>query len=55
VGSASTILVTDVGPSHNLTLTQGLENYVGGLPDHGFSAAEIRPMVGEHARAILDI
>jgi uncharacterized protein DUF6282 len=55
VGPASTILATDFGQTHNPTPAEGLEAYVQGLLDNGFSAAEIRPMVGEHARALLEV
>ena len=55
VGPASTILATDFGQPHNPTPAEGLETYVAGLLEHGFSAAQIRPMVGEHARALLDV
>ncbi|MBA2450852.1 MAG: hypothetical protein H0V51_22795 [Chloroflexi bacterium] len=55
VGPASTILATDFGQPHNAPPAEGLETYVAGLLDNGFSADEIRPMVGEHARALLDV
>jgi hypothetical protein len=48
-------LATDSGSPHNLAPAEGLEAYVAGLLEHGFSTAEIRPMVGEIARALLDV
>ncbi|HEV3473146.1 MAG TPA: cytosolic protein, partial [Actinomycetota bacterium] len=53
VGPASTILATDFGQPRNAAPVEGLEAYVAGLLEHGFSADEVRPMVGEHARALL--
>jgi hypothetical protein len=55
VGPESTILATDFGQPRNPPPAEGLEAYVGGLLENGFSADEIRPMVGDHARALLDV
>ena len=55
VGPASTVLATDFGQTHNPTPAEGLEAYIRGLLDNGFTPAEVRPMVGEHARALLDV
>jgi hypothetical protein len=55
VGPASTILATDFGQPHNPPPVEGLEAYVRGLLDNGFAPDEVRPMVGEHARALLDV
>ena len=55
VGPASTIMATDFGQIDNPTPAEGLEMYVRGLLDHGFGAAEIRPMVRDHARELLGV
>ena len=55
VGPESTVMATDFGQTHNPTPAEGLEAYIRGLLDNGFTAAEIRPIVGEHARALLDV
>jgi hypothetical protein len=55
VGPGTTVMATDFGQTHNPTPAEGLEAYIRGLLDSGFTAAEARPMVGEHARALLDV
>jgi Family of unknown function (DUF6282) len=55
VGPESTVLAADFGQTHNPMPAEGLEAYIRGLLDNGFTAAEVRPMVGEHARALLDV
>jgi hypothetical protein len=55
VGPASTILATDFGQPRNAPPAEGFESYAAGLLQNGFSPEEIRPMVGEHARALLDV
>jgi hypothetical protein len=55
VGSASTILATDFGQVDNPPPVEGLLDCVRGLLDEGFSEDEVRQMVGEHARALLDL
>jgi len=55
VGPNSTILATDFGQPRNPPPVEGLEAYVQGLLDNGFAPDEVRPMVGGHARALLDI
>lgn len=55
VGPASTIMATDFGQVGSPLPADGLESYVRGMLDHGFSAAEVRQMVSEHARALLEI
>jgi hypothetical protein len=55
VGPASTILATDFGQVDNPPPVEGLLEYVRGLLDEGFSEDEVRHMVGEHARALLDL
>ncbi|MDP8924943.1 MAG: DUF6282 family protein [Chloroflexota bacterium] len=55
VGHTSTILATDFGQPHNPPPVEGLETYVQGLLDNGFAEDEVRAMVGEHARALLEV
>jgi hypothetical protein len=55
VGHESTVMATDFGQLHNPTPAEGLEAYIRGLLDNGFSAAEVRAMVSEHARALLEV
>jgi hypothetical protein len=55
VGPASTILATDFGQVDNPTPLEGLAEYVSGLLEHGFLHEEVQRMVGEHARALLDV
>ncbi|MCC6178732.1 MAG: cytosolic protein [Chloroflexi bacterium] len=55
VGVDSTILATDFGQTQNPPPVEGLEAYVQGLLDAGFTPVEIRPMVGGHARALLGV
>ena len=55
VGPASTIMATDFGQTDNPTPAEGLELYAQGLLDHGFSEAEIRLMVRDHARELLGV
>lgn len=55
VGPSSTIVATDYGQPHLPPAPDGLEEYIGGLLENGFAEAEIRRMVSEHARALLEI
>lgn len=55
VGPASTILATDFGQPHNPPPVEGLEAYVSGLLENGFSAAEVRGMASDHARGLLQV
>lgn len=55
VGPASTIMATDFGQPSNPPPVEGLEAYVRGMLDGGFTEDEVRAMVGGHARALLEI
>ena len=55
VGPASTIMATDFGQPGSPYPADGLEAYVQGMLDNGFSEDEIRQMVSVHARSLLDI
>jgi hypothetical protein len=55
VGTASTILATDFGQVDNPPPVEGLLDYVSGLLNEGFTEEEVRHMVGEHARSLLDL
>ena len=55
IGPASTIMATDFGQPDSPLPADGLEQYAQGMLENGFSADEVRQMVGEHARALLDI
>ena len=55
VGPDSTIMATDFGQPDSPTPAEGLESYVRGMLDNGFSAAEVKQMVSQHARGLLDI
>jgi hypothetical protein len=55
VGPASTIMATDFGQVDNPPPVEGLRAYVQGLLDNGLGPSEVRQMVSEHARALLDV
>jgi len=55
VGPASTIMATDFGQPNSPLPADGLESYVAGMLENGFSPDEVRQMVGAHARGLLDI
>lgn len=55
VGPASTVMATDFGQPDSPDPADGLESYIQGMLDNGFSANEVRQMVSAHARDLLDI
>jgi hypothetical protein len=55
VGPASTIMATDFGQPDSPLPADGLESYIEGMLTHGFSPDEIRLMVSQHARGLLEI
>ena len=55
VGPASTIMATDNGQPDSPYPVEGLEQYAQGMLENGFSAAEVRQMISEHARGLLDV
>jgi Family of unknown function (DUF6282) len=55
VGYESTIMATDFGQLDNASPAEGLEAYIEGLLDNGFSAAEVRRMSSENARGLLEV
>lgn len=55
VGPDSTIMATDFGQPDSPRPADGLESYIRGMLDNGFSAAEVKQMVSQHARGLLEI
>jgi hypothetical protein len=55
VGPQSTIMATDFGQPDSPYPADGLESYIQGMLENGISADEVRQMVSQHARALLDI
>jgi hypothetical protein len=55
VGPSSTIMATDFGQPDSPLPADGLESYVVGMLENGLSADEVRRMVSQHARGLLDI
>lgn len=55
VGYAQTIMATDFGQPGSPLPADGLESYAEGMLANGFSADEVRRMVSENARTILDV
>ena len=55
VGIGSTIIATDFGQPNNPPPADGLAEYAQGLLDNGFTEAEVRQVVSEHARALLEV
>jgi hypothetical protein len=55
VGPDSTIMATDFGQPDSPYPADGLESYIQGMLDNGFSEAEVRQMVSQNARGLLDI
>jgi hypothetical protein len=55
VGPASTIMATDFGQPDSPSPADGLESYIAGMLAHGFSEDEVRQMVSQHARGLLEI
>lgn len=55
VGPASTIMATDFGQPNSPLPADGLESYIAGMLENGFSEDEVRQMVSAHARSLLDI
>jgi hypothetical protein len=48
-------MATDYGQPDSPYPVEGLEQYAQGMLENGFSASEVRQMVSEHARSLLDI
>jgi hypothetical protein len=55
VGPASTIMATDFGQPESPYPADGLESYIAGMLENGFSEAEVRQMVSVNARGLLEI
>jgi hypothetical protein len=55
VGVDSTILATDFGQAYNAPPVEGLEAYLAALLAEGFTPEELRWMVSDNARALLDV
>jgi hypothetical protein len=54
VGPSSTIMATDFGQPGNPAPADGLESYIAGMLETGLSMDEVRRMVSEHARGLLE-
>jgi hypothetical protein len=48
-------MATDFGQPDSPLPADGLESYIEGMLTHGFSPDEIRLMVSQHARSLLEI
>ena len=55
VGTGSTIMATDFGQPDSPYPADGLESYIKGMLENGISTDEVRQMVSQHARGLLDI
>jgi hypothetical protein len=55
VGVDNTILATDFGQAYNPPPVEGLEAYLAALLAEGFTPEELRRMVSDNARALLDV
>ena len=55
VGPDSTIMATDFGQPDSPLPADGLESYIQGMLENGFSVAEVQQMVSQHARGLLEM